>query len=127
MHDVTQLYVDLWLREPGVIYEPEEWARPTLGGVTLHPDALIRLGTRVYLTEIDRSSERPSVLAKKMNVYIRAAQGMDGGRFPYVLWTARGPERLRVIREVVRTRAIPQMFKACLFDDAAKEMTQWPT
>ena len=38
MHDVTELYVRLRERYAGVVYEPEEWARPTLGGITLHPD-----------------------------------------------------------------------------------------
>jgi hypothetical protein len=117
-HDVTELYVRLKDRRWDVVFDPEEWARPTLGGITLHPDALVRLGSRVYLVEVDRSSERPSVLAKKMNVYCRAAQNMAGGSFPYVLWTARTPDRLRIIHNVIKARAIPQMFKSSLFDQA---------
>lgn len=138
MHDILELYVRLSvfcrghsgyvspgdvvdLREPELQYDPEEWGRRTWGSVELHPDALVKIPSipkASFFLEVDLSTERPSVLAAKMNRYVQAFNSMDGGKFPYVLWTCRSQTRLRTIRSVIRARSIPEMFKVCLFEEA---------
>jgi hypothetical protein len=118
VHDVTELYV-LLRQKTDLQYDPEEWSRRTWGSVELHPDALVKLPSgRAFLVEVDLSTERPSVLALKMNRYIQAVNSMDGGKFPYVLWTCRSQTRLRTIRSVIKARSMPELFKVCLFTDA---------
>lgn len=126
MHDVTEVYVQLKLIAPDVQYDPEEWGRKQWGAVELHPDALVYLPSipRAWFLEVDRSSERPNILAAKMNKYIRAAKSMPAGaKFPFVLFTVRNSTRMRTIKGLIRSREIPQLFGVCLLDDAAAVMT----
>jgi hypothetical protein len=126
MYDVPELYVRLAevLGVDNFSYEPEEWATGTWGGVTLHSDAHVRIPqlTRQFLVEVDRSSERPAELAKKMNKFVRAYGGMNGGRFPRVLWTVRSPGRKRTVQRIANARAEPGLFKVALFDDSIEVM-----
>jgi hypothetical protein len=126
MFDVTELYVELAevVGVDSVEYAPEEWGSGVWGGVALHPDAYVRLPTlrRQYFVEVDRSSERPSVIAAKMNKYVRALQGMDGGYFPHVLWTARTAGRKRELERIAKQRAVPELFIIELFDNAVRLM-----
>jgi Replication-relaxation len=126
MYFITELYVRLTERlGDSFSYDPEEWAHGTWGGVGLKPDAHVRLPTlrRQFFVEVDRSSQRPSVIAKKMNRYVRAYGGMDGGRFPYVLWTCRTPRRKQELQRVANARAESGLFVVALFDDSVRVMT----
>jgi hypothetical protein len=127
MYYITELYVRLVERlgADNFSYDPEEWSHDSWGSVRLKPDAHARLPTlrRQFFVEVDRSSQRPAVIAKKMNRYVRAYGGLDGGRFPYVLWTCRTPRRKQELQRIASARAEPGLFVVALFDEAVRVMT----
>jgi hypothetical protein len=117
--DVTEIGVRL-IEQPvrPMEFWPEPWCWDTWGGVSLKPDAYIKLGRRHFFLEIDRSSEYASALSAQMNAYLRAYYGMDGGSFPQVLFVCHSPERQRFIQREADKKSVQALFKVCKFREA---------
>jgi hypothetical protein len=119
MLDITEIGVRLV--EAGqrpMEFWPEPWSHDTWGGVSLKPDAYIKVGKRHFFLEIDRSSEYASALSAQMNAYLRAYYGMDGGSFPQVLFVCHSEERAKFIQREADKKSLRALFRVCQFDEA---------
>jgi hypothetical protein len=117
--DVTEIGVRLIEQRVGPMeFWPEPWCHDAWGGVSLKPDAYIKVKRRHFFCEIDLSSEYASALSAQMNTYLRAYHSMDGGSFPLVLFICHSSERLRFIRREIDKKSLRALFEVCLFDDA---------
>jgi hypothetical protein len=119
---VTEIYVKLIEAERrglvevlGFAAEPRCWRSFTgAGGVpaTLKPDAFLRLGLGDYedswFIEVDRATEAPSTLARKLDLYRRYWQsGREQSRhgvFPRVLWIVPNEQRKGLVVELTATQ-----------------------
>jgi Replication-relaxation len=117
--DVTELAVRL-TEQPvrPVEFWPEPWCHDTWGGVSLKPDAYIKVGKRHFFAECDRGTEFASALSAQMNAYLRAYYGMDGGSFPQVLFICHSVERQKFIQREVDKKSLRALFKVCQFEEA---------
>lgn len=139
---VTELYVrltenktgaptdtdDICLQPPvkidSLIFDPEPWSHKVWGGHKVTPDAYIRTPGAHFFAEIDLDSEAPAVIAEKMKRYVSAYNNMDGGTFPYVIWIAYEPDRVRTLQRAAKARNEPGLFQCVLFDDAINLITK---
>jgi hypothetical protein len=103
---------------------PEPWCHDVWGGVSLKPDAYIKVGKRHFFLELDRDTEYASALSAQMNAYLRAYYGMDGGSFPQVLFACHTPERQKFIQRECAKKSLPRLFAVVLFDEAVGYLVQ---
>lgn len=122
--DVTELYVRLTEVVGEVVFAPEPWCHVPVGHITLKPDAAIDMGEkRKFFIEMDRNTEHPARLAKKMRSFISAwKSGSWEGVFPLVIWVCHTPARQRDIKAVIRRQSEPRLFVCLLFDDAVNRI-----
>jgi hypothetical protein len=96
--------------------------------VVVKPDAYLRLETEAFdehwFIEVDRSTEAPSTLGRKCDVY-RAywASGTEQSRhglFPQILWTVPSERRYQVVVDVCARQPADSwgLHRVTLFDDA---------
>src|SRR5215217_8764994 len=123
--DVTELAVRL-TEQPArpVEFWPEPWCHDIWGGVSLKPDAYIKVGKRHFFLEVDYESEYASALSAKMNTYSRAYHNMDGGSFPQIVFTCHNSERKAFIDREARKKSVPGLFVVTLFDEALDHFVQ---
>lgn len=124
--DITELYVrlsELAGRET-LTYDPEPYADKVWGGHKVTPDAYVKVGGYQAFTEIDEGSEAPNVISGKMNRYVDALNGMDGGSFPQVLWLAHSADRVRDLAREAKKKREPELFVCVRFDEAVDYILQ---
>jgi hypothetical protein len=102
---------------------PEPWCWDSWGGVQLKPDFYAKVGRRHFLGEVDYETEYAGALSAKMNAYLRAYYGMDGGSFPLVLFICHTPERRQFIRRQIDKKSLRALFDVYEFDEAIPFMT----
>jgi hypothetical protein len=122
--DVTELAVRL-TEQPvrPVEFWPEPWCHDTWAGVSLKPDAYVKVGKRIFFVECDLGTEYASALSAQMNAYLRAYYAMDGGSFPQVLFICHSPDRQKFIQREIDKKSLRALFDVCLFRDAIEVMT----
>lgn len=120
--DVTELYVRLREAVGEVSYDPEPWAHKSWGSHEVTPDAYVRFPGVHYFFEMDEGSEAPFVIAAKMKRYVDALRGLDGGKFPQVIWIAHDPERIRLLKRQAKARNEPGLFACMLFDEVVDKL-----
>jgi hypothetical protein len=129
LHQLGITEVAVGLREQPlrpVEFYPEPYSHDTWGGVKLKPDFYVKVGKRHFFGEVDFETEFASVLSGKMNAYLRAYYGMDGGSFPKVVFICHTSERARFIQRVIDQKPLKALFEVCLFDDAVGVLTSRP-
>jgi hypothetical protein len=112
--DVTELIVRL-TEQPvrPVEFWPEPWCYDTWGGVSLKPEAYIKVGKRHFFAECDLGTEFAAALSAQMNAYLRAYYAIDGGSFPQVVFICHSPDRQKFIQREVDKKSLRALFVVC--------------
>lgn len=140
---ITEVYVRLveaaqqnTIELLGFQTEPRCW-RPfagTGGGrLILKPDAMVRTAVGEYedawFIEVDRSTESPTTLTRKFDLYRRywssGREQRSSGVFPRVLWLAPDPARVEVLLTIIdrQPRNARPLFVAAEFDQLVTVMS----
>lgn len=130
---LAEAEADQRLRVADFVVEPDCWHRSALGQ-TLKPDALTivehQQGTDYVWLEIDRATERPHTLRRKLREYTTAfnrGEALERAHvFPRVIWVVPSEERAAQLHALCEASAVPNLFAVCLVEDLAATIVAGP-
>lgn len=127
--DITEVYVQLKISmhndsEP---MHPEGWFEDKIGMLTITADAYVEIGERRRFVEVDRSSERPNVLKKKMRHYHNIwdqewDRDRHGGVWPTVVWVVHTKARQAEVRRCIESMPEPGLHVCWIMGEVAERI-----